>query len=117
MSEKNRRVQRVEKELREIVSTYLVQQQSGSSHDLISLTNIIVSPDLRHAKAFVCIIGKDRVDESTLEDLQTHAPEIQRLTSRQLRMKYCPKIQFYNDDSVRLLAKMDQFSKSGLSGE
>lgn len=113
MSEKNRRIQRVEKELREIISTYLVQQQSGSSNQLVSLTNVVVSNDLRHAKAYICLLGAEEVDAETLEDIQTHAPEIQRLTAKQLRMKYCPKIQFYNDDSVRLMAKMDSYRKQG----
>ena len=111
MSEKNRRVQRVEKELREIISTYLVQQQSGSSEDLVSLTNLVVSSDLRHAKAYVCVLGKENADEATLSDLQTHAPDIQRLTAKQLRMKYCPKIQFYNDDSIKMMAKIDKLVK------
>ncbi len=107
MSEKSRRLQRAEKEIREVVSTYLMQEQSGSTSDLVALTQILVSPDLRSVKAFVCIIGKDEVDKETLEALQSHAPDIQKLFNSKFRMKYCPKIQFVNDPGVKMLAKLD----------
>ena len=116
MSEKSRRVQRVEKEVREIISTYLMQEQAGSSHDLVALTQVMVSPDLRNVRAFVCVLGKEEVDEETLKILQSHAPEIQTKINRSLRMKYCPKVQFQNDPSVRMLAKIDDVMKGGNQG-
>ena len=111
MSEKNRRLQRAEKEIREVISTYLMQEQAGGSEELVALTQVLVSPDLRNVKAFVCVIGQDRVSEETLKVLQSHAPEIQRLFNSRFRMKFCPKVQFVNDPSVQMLAKIDQLVK------
>ncbi len=111
MSEKNRRLQRAEKEIREVISTYLMQEQAGGSEELIALTQVLVSPDLRNVKAFVCVIGQDQVSEATLKVLQSHAPEIQSLFNSRFRMKFCPKIQFVNDPSVQMLAKIDQLAK------
>jgi ribosome-binding factor A len=108
MSEKNRRLQRAEKEIREVISTYLMQEQAGSTEELVSLTQVSVSPDLRQVKAFVCIIGREEVDSETLKTLQSHAREIQRIFNSRFRMKFCPKVQFVNDPSVRMLAKIDQ---------
>lgn len=108
MSEKSRRLQRAEKEIREVISTYLMQKQSGSSSELVSLTQVMVSPDLRNVKAYVCVIGKDRVSDETLEALQSHAPEIQNLFNKKFRMKYCPRVRFYNDEGVQMLAKIDK---------
>lgn len=111
MSEKSRRLQRAEKEIREVISTYLMQKQSGSSHDLVSLTQVVVSPDLRNVKAYVCVLGKDQVDEDTLGVLQSHAPEIQQLFNSKFRMKYCPRVRFYNDEGVKMMAKIDSIVK------
>ncbi len=111
MSEKSRRLQRAEKEIREVISTYLIQKQSGSSSELVSLTQVVVSPDLRHVKAFVCVLGKDEVDADTLEALQSHAPEIQDLFNRRFRMKFCPKVKFFNDEGVKMMAKIDAISE------
>lgn len=111
METKARRLQRAEKEIREVISTYLMREQSGSNSDLVAVTHVVVSPDLRQAKAFVCIIGKDKVNEETLEILQSHAPEIQKQFAAKFRMKYCPKIQFLNDPGVKMLAKIDEVIK------
>jgi len=111
MSEKNRRLQRAEKEIREVISTYLMQEQAGGSEELVALTHVSVSPDLRNVKAFVCVLGRDQVSDETLKVLQSHAPEIQRLFNSRFRMKYCPKVQFVNDPSVQMLAKIDQLVK------
>lgn len=109
--EKSRRLQRAEKEIREVISTYLMQNQSGSSQGIVSLTQVMVSPDLRNVKAYVCVLGQDEVDEETLETLQSHAPEIQRLFNSKFRMKYCPKIRFFNDEGVKMMAKLDKIVK------
>lgn len=114
MSEKSRRIQRAEKEIREVISNYLMREQSGSAEDLVSLTHVMVSPDLRQVKAYVCVIGKDHVDDETLKVLQSHAPEIQRLFATKFRMKYIPKIRFFNDEGVHMLAKIDKISKGDM---
>ena len=111
MSEKNRRLQRAEKEIREIISSYLTREQSGSSDDLICLTRVEVSRDLRNVKAFVCVIGQEEVSPEILKTLQSHAPFIQKLFSSRFRMKFCPKLRFFNDPSVRMLARIDQVIK------
>lgn len=110
-SEKSRRIQRVEKELRQIISAYLVREQSGSSEDIVTLTNLIVSPDLRHAKVYVAVIGSDKVSDETLASTQSHAYNIQKEISGQVRMKFCPKVTFYADESIALFAKIDTLKK------
>lgn len=111
METKARRLQRAEKEIREVISTYLMRAQSGSNSELVAVTNVVVSPDLRQAKAFVCVIGADKVSDETLDILQSHAPEIQKQFASKFRMKYCPKIQFINDPGVKMLAKIDKVIK------
>ena len=112
MEEKSRRLQRAEKEIREVISTYLMRHQSGASGGIISLTQVLVSPDLRNVKAYVCELGRDEVDGETLETLQSHAPEIQRLFNTKFRMKYCPRIRFFNDEGTKMMAKIDKIVES-----
>lgn len=110
MSDKSRRLKKVEKELRQIISSYLVKQQAGSRQNLISVTQVVASPDLRRAKVYLSMLGETEVSEEVLEDVQSHAKSIQSEISRQLPMKYCPKLFFYNDVSVGLFAKLDSTS-------
>lgn len=103
MSE-SRRVQRVEKELREIVASYVIRH---CNEDMYNVNGVKVSKDLRQAKVFVSIIGQINVSQDKLDELQEHSSEIQREIAKKLRMKYCPKIKFYNDESVAMAEKVD----------
>ena len=111
MSGTSHRLQRAEREIREIISGYLTREQSGSGDPLICLTRVEVGSDLRRVKAFVCVIGQEEVNSKTLKTLQSHAPSIQRLFSSRFRMKFCPKLRFFNDPSVKMLARMDKVFK------
>ncbi len=104
-------MQRVEREIREIVSSYLTREQSGSGDALVCLTRVEVGGDLRNVKAFVCVIGQEEVDSEVLKTLQSHAPSIQSLFGSRFRMKFCPKLRFLNDSSVRMLARIDKVIK------
>ena len=107
MSEKSRRLQRAEKEIREVISTYLTQAQAGSTSELVCLTQVLVSADLRQVKAYVCVLGQEQVSQDTLEILQSHAPQIQKLFNGKFRMKHCPRVKFYNDEGVKIMARLD----------
>ncbi|MBY0313971.1 MAG: 30S ribosome-binding factor RbfA [Bdellovibrionales bacterium] len=101
----SRRVQRVEKGLREIIGTYLVRHFSSQ---MLSVGNIIVSGDLRSAKVFISRIGQDKMTKEEVEVVQEHAVSIQREISSQLHMKFCPRLTFLNDDAVGSAKKLDE---------
>jgi ribosome-binding factor A len=103
MSE-NRRVQRVEKELREIVASFVIRHFTS---DLLNITQVRVTKDLRGAKVFVSALGKSAVEVHKLAELQDQAHEMQREISKKLHMKYCPKLEFVNDAGVASSQKID----------
>ncbi len=100
-----RRIPRVEKELREIVASFVIRHFTS---DLLNITQVRVTKDLRGAKVFVSALGKTEVPAETLEKLQDQASEMQREVMKHLRMKYCPKLQFVNDESVVSSQKIDE---------
>lgn len=99
-----RRIQRVEKELREIVASFVIRH---FTKDLLNITQVRVTKDLRGAKVYVSALGKESVPEATLEELQEQASEIQREVTKHLRMKYCPRLEFINDEGVAASQKID----------
>lgn len=101
----NRRIQRVEKELREIVAFFVIRHFAA---DLLSITQVRVAKDLRNAKVFVAALGQANVSPKKLQELQDQAPEIQREISKKLQMRYCPKLEFVNDEAVASAQKIDQ---------
>jgi ribosome-binding factor A len=100
-----RRLQRVEKELREIVAGFVIRHFTA---DLLNVTQVRVAKDLKSAKIFVSALSKPSVPEETLERLQDQAGEMQREVMKHLRMKYCPRLQFINDEGVATSQKINE---------
>ncbi len=92
------RIQRVEKEIKEIVSGYIVYQLAGVIDGFITITRVICSRDLKTAKVLVHSFDGEDFAKKNVEILQKRAYDIQNEINSQLRMKYCPRILFFVDD-------------------
>ncbi|MDI1295753.1 MAG: 30S ribosome-binding factor RbfA [bacterium] len=95
------RLLRVGEQIRHILSDIL---QRGDVHDdvlakhVVSVTEVRMSPDLRHATAFIKpLLGKD--EEVVLKALRTNTAYFQREVASRTRLKYAAKIKFLADDS------------------
>ncbi|MFT3977884.1 MAG: 30S ribosome-binding factor RbfA [Sphingomonas bacterium] len=95
------RTLRVGEQVRHVLSEIL---QRGDVHDdtlashLVSITEVRMSPDLRHATVFVKpLLGKD--EEVVLKALRTNTAFLQREVARRVNMKYAAKLKFIADES------------------
>lgn len=95
------RLLRVGEQVRHILSEILTR---GEVHDellakhMVSVTEVRMSPDLRHATVFVKpLLGKD--EEAVLKALRTHTAYFQREVAARVKMKYAAKIKFLADES------------------
>lgn len=104
MSE-GRRTSKVEKEIREIVALYLIRH---FANDLLSVSQVRVTKDLKAATVFVSSIKHSPLPQVLIDDIQTSAKNIQSEINKRLRMKYCPRLKFMNDDGGDRGEKIDQ---------
>lgn len=95
------RVLRVGEQVRHILSEIL---QRGDVHDdvlakhMVSVTEVRMSPDLRHATVFVKpLLGKD--EEAVLKALRTNTAFLQREVAHRVKMKYAARLKFLSDES------------------
>ncbi|MBK5265233.1 MAG: 30S ribosome-binding factor RbfA [Alphaproteobacteria bacterium] len=95
------RVLRVGEQVRHILSEILMR---GDVHDvvlashLVSVTEVRMSPDLRHATVFVKpLLGND--EDAVLKALRTHTAFFQREVASRTKLKYAAKIKFLSDES------------------
>jgi ribosome-binding factor A len=111
---KSVRLLRVGEEIRHMLASLLAR---GDVHDdviashSITVTEVRVSPDLRHATVFVEPLGG--ADEAeVLEALKRHARFIKGEIGRQLRTKYTPDLAFRLDDSFANATRIDSLLRS-----
>ena len=108
------RVLRVGEQVRHVLSEVL---QRGDVHDdtlvkhVISITEVRMSPDLRHATVFVKpLLGKD--EDAVLKALRTHTAFLQREVAARVRQKYAAKLKFLADESFDEGTHIDQLLRA-----
>jgi ribosome-binding factor A len=99
--DKSVRTLRVGEQVRHVLSEIL---QRGDVHDdtlashLVSITEVRMSPDLRHATVFVKpLLGKD--EDAVLKALRTNTAYLQREVAHRVQTKYAAKLKFLADES------------------
>ena len=95
------RVLRVGEQVRHVLSEILMR---GEVHDdvltkhPVSVTEVRMSPDLRHATVFVKpLLGEN--EDAVLKALRTNTAYLQREVAHRIRMKYAAKLKFLADES------------------
>jgi len=95
------RLLKVGEQVRHILSEIL---QRGEVHDetlakhMVSVTEVRMSPDLRHATVFVKpLLGRD--EEAVIKALRTNTAYLQREVAHRVKMKYAAKLKFLADES------------------
>jgi ribosome-binding factor A len=87
--------------------------EPGLARVSVTVSEVQMSPDLRHATAFVMPLGGVR-EEETLEALNRARGELRHAVDRALTLKYSPELHFRLDESFdrmdevrRMLAQPD----------
>lgn len=95
------RLLRVGEQFRHILSELLARNEVHddvlNSHS-VSVTEVRMSPDLRHATAFIKpLLGAN--EEKVLKALRTNTAFFQKEVASRVSMKYAAKLKFLADDS------------------
>ncbi len=104
----HRRVARVEKEIQMTVAKYLISGFSRKLPGLVTVANVKMPADLRVAKVYVSVLGSEGDKEKVLDILNERAFEVQKFIGQELKMRYCPKITFYNDFATEQVLKVEK---------
>jgi len=103
------RLLKVGEQVRHILSELLMR---GEVHDVVltahavSVTEVRMSPDLRHAAVFVKpLLGED--EAVVLKALRTNTAYFQREVANRLKLKYAAKLKFLPDESFDEAARIE----------
>jgi ribosome-binding factor A len=94
------RMRRVDEAIREVLSDAVGQGLKDPRIGFVTVTDVKTSPDLRHARVYVTVLGGDDEREASLAGLQSAHGLLQRQVATQLRMKRTPALRFIYDDTT-----------------
>jgi ribosome-binding factor A len=108
------RMRRVNKAVRAVLSETIATDLHDPRVGFITVTGVKTSPDLRHARVYVSVLGDDKVRSDSLDGLKSAKGFLQSRVAAELRLKHTPLIEFDYDETVdramRLSALMEEGS-------
>ena len=102
------RMRRVDEALREVLSDAVSGDLKDPRIGFVTVTDVKTSPDLRHARVYVSVLGTEAEREASLAGLQSAHGVLQRRVNRELRMKRTPTLEFLYDDTTDRAMRMEQ---------
>jgi len=100
-------MRRVNEAVREVISE-AVGELKDPRIGFVTVTGVETSPDLRHARVYVSVLGSETKQRRTLEGLGAAHGVLQARLARELRMKRTPQLAFEYDPTVERGVRMTQ---------
>jgi ribosome-binding factor A len=94
--------------VREEVATFLTESAKDPRIvGFVTVTGVEVTPDLRHARVFVSVMGSESEKKATFDGLASTASHLRSRVGRALRLRVAPEFQFREDDSIARAARIE----------
>ena len=102
-----RRNERVSKLIRSEISELLEREINDPRlSGLISVTDVSLSPDFKHAKVFISVLGTQTNRKETIEAFDAASGFLRRELASRLKLRNIPQLSFHYDDSIERGAKL-----------
>ena len=107
-----RRVFQVGEKIRELIAEQLVHT-ADPRFSLVTITSVMVSPDLRNAKvywvvSFVSGVNRDERIAEVSEAFESAQGLFRRILAKQLGVRFVPELRFYYDDTLDTVERVEQ---------
>ena len=102
-----RRVYKVAEQLRSIVAMEL-HQLPDPRFNLVTITSVMLSPDLRHAKIYWTSVDPDFKREDVETAFLEGASEIRRVVAKKLTVRSAPELRFYFDETIEAVNRVEK---------
>lgn len=101
---RNRRIYQVAERIKEVIAEHLLQT-ADPRFSLVTITSVMVSPDLRGAKVYWVVSILSDTDRDTRIDEVNEAFNaaqgyFRRTIAKQLGVRFVPEVRFYYDDTL-----------------
>ncbi len=83
-------MRRVNEAVREVLSARIAEGLNDPRIGFVTVTSVETSPDLRHARVYVSVLGDEAARADTLAGLESAHGVLQQAIARELRMKRTP---------------------------
>jgi ribosome-binding factor A len=112
------RMRRVDEAMRAVLSDAIAKDLKDPRIGFVTVTGVKTSPDLRHARVYVSVLGDDPERSASIDGLRSAHGFLQRRLADELTLKHTPSLTFEYDDSVdrgmRISQLLDEHDPGGV---
>jgi ribosome-binding factor A len=108
MRSSSRRPEQVAETLRQVITDGLARQVRDPRVGFVTVTGVLVTPDLSHARIMVSVPGEDADRARALEGLQSAAGFLRSRAARALSTRIVPELHFELDRGLQHAARINQ---------
>lgn len=101
----SQRILRVQNLLRSEISTIFQRKLKDPRVNMVTITEVDASPDLKHARVYVSVYGGDEAEAETLAGLRSAAGFIRRELMQVLHLRPMPALEFELDETLARAAE------------
>lgn len=105
--------QLVKKEISEALTTRI---ETGG-YGLLTVTDVIMTPDLRLAKVYVSHFHSGKTNAQVLAFLDEQMKDIRMGVGKAVRLKFTPELRFYIDQTLEKVERIEQLIRQIHEGE
>lgn len=103
-----RRPERLAEQIKEEVSLIIAGEVEDPRVGSVTVTDAKLSPDLRHAKIYVSVLGNEDEVKGSLAALRHASGFIRAQLGAVLRMRHTPELHFSHDESEVRAARIEE---------
>ena len=97
----SRRTDRINEQLREEISTLLARQINDPRlKRVVSITHVVTSSDLRSAKVYISVMGREDTRQAALEGIRSAASFLRHELRNRINMRHTPFLTYELDSSM-----------------
>jgi ribosome-binding factor A len=111
------RMRRVDESMRAVLSDAIAKDVKDPRVGFVTVTGVKTSPDLRHARVYVSVLGDDQTREASLDGLRSAHGFLQRRVASELTLKHTPSLTFEYDQSVDRGMRITELIEAELGGD
>jgi len=101
------RAARVREAIKEVLATE-VERLKDPGVGFVTITDVTMSPDLRHAKAFYTVYGSDVERAATRDALQRATKHLRTAVAHEVRLRIAPTLEFAEDPVPERNERLDR---------
>lgn len=94
------RVEKVQEMIKQEVSNVILNDIKDPRVKLVTVTDVEVTNDLRHAKIYVSLYGSDEEKLHSFEGLQKALGFIRTEIAKRIRLRFAPELTLHMDKSL-----------------